>query len=539
MQIDFQNPSLNFKQIKLSEMELISVKNKYGDMLRELNNPKHNYRMFDIFESHLNNEVELKNYKTGKERKYFATNLYIKFFEILDTVKTKNLPIESFIDHLNNYIDKFYIRHTPDTDIQKLQDYNVTSAKNAAHYMYKYLDMSKEEFLKLAQTVPFFPRTFCNYLKNNTNILVENLGFTEKECIDLYKRNPALMVRSGNNLVEKAKSIIGKLNIENNEDFRAIVKSNPSLYTFDYLDDSIQNIAKFLDTEEDNVKKMIKSQPYLATTKINHIKRNFFAMKDYLKVERDKMVEIAIMAPVTIALPFDMCKKKYEDIANILGILPETYFNKANSLPAMYRISIQKLEKYIDFIMTKLSYTREEAINYIAKNLNVLSYKYTNMVSRSDANYEILNKELNINYETFLDLLEKNAWIMGHKEEFIDKHIKDVRAYFDIDKKTEVRMFEDNPQLITYFVENIDRDITDASEYFKIDKEEYKQMCITEPLLATRPLKHHLVDIRENAKIMGMTEKEFIEFGRKNPEFLAYDSEQIAELKEKMNLKNK
>ena len=42
---------------------------------------------------------------------------------------------------------------------------------------------------------------------------------------------------------------------------------------------------------------------------------------------------------------FDMFKKKYEDIANILGILPETYFNKANSLPAMYRISIQKRYK--------------------------------------------------------------------------------------------------------------------------------------------------------------------------------------------------
>ena len=91
-------------------------------------------------------------------------------------------------------------------------------------------------------------------------------------------------------------------------------------------------------------------------------------------------------------------------------------------------------------------------------------------------------------------------------------------------------MFENNPQLITYSIENFERDITDASEYFNIDKEEYKQMCVIEPLLATRPIKHHISDIPENAKIMNMTEKEFIELGKKHPEYLAYDSERIAEL---------
>ena len=38
-------------------------------------------------------------------------------------------------------------------------------------------------------------------------------------------------------------------------------------------------------------------------------------------------------------------------------------------------------------------------------------------------------------------------------------------------------------------------------------------------------------DLPENAKILGMSEGEFIELGKKHPEILAYDSEQIAELK--------
>ena len=58
-------------------------------------------------------------------------------------------------------------------------------------------------------------------------------------------------------------------------------------------------------------------------------------------------------------------------------------------------------------------------------------------------------------------------------------------------------------------------------------------MCIIEPLLATKPIKHHMADLPENAKIMNMSEKEFIELRKKHPEILAYNSEQIAELKEK------
>ena len=533
MQIDFKNPSLNFKQIRLNEAEMKIVQSKYQQMLNELENSKQKSKIFDIFESHLNNEVELKNYKTGKERKYFSTNLYVKFFEILESTKTRNLPFESFIDNLNNYIDKFNIKKTPDSDYAKLEGYNVSSAKKAAYHMYNFLNMSKEEFLKLAQTSSFFSNTSGSYLKNGTNNLVKTWGFTEEECVDLYKRNPDAMMHSCNWLISRANDTMKKLNIKDIEDFKALVKANPALLTFDNLEESIRDIAEFLDTEENNVKRMIKSQPYLATMKLSHIKKNFYAMKDHVKVDRNKMVEIAVMAPITLAIPFDMSKKKYEGISRTIGVLPETFYNKANALPAIYRVSTQKLEKFIDFVSKTLGYTREDAADYIGRNINILSYNYKNIVDRTQKNYERLNQELNVDYDTYLYMLEENAWIMGQKPDDISKNIKDVKEYFNVDKKTQARMFEDNPQLITYYKENFDRDITDASNYFKIDKEEYKQMCVIEPLLATRPIKHHKNDFSENAKIMGMSEKEFIELGKKHPEILAYDSEQIAEIKEK------
>lgn len=531
MQINSTNQQPNFKQIKLSEAELKKAQSRYKNVLSEIENTKNNFKIFDIFEHHLNNEVELKQYKTGKERKYFSTFLYVKFFEILDSTKTKNLPFESFIDNLNNYINKFFIKKTPETDYYKLQGYNVTSAKNAACNFCEYLNMSKEDFIKLNQKYSFFQNTSVAYLKLQTINLMKELGFTEEECIKLYKKNPEAMFKSSSELIERANNTIKTLDLKKLEDFRTLVKTNANLLTFDELKNSIKNISEFLNTEEDNVKMMIKTQPYIATMKFDHLKNNFYAMKDHINVDRNKMVEIAIMAPVTIAIPFDMSKKKYEDIAKILGVFPETFYNRANSITALYRMTLPKLEKYIDFVSTKFNYTREDAAKYIGKHLNILSYKYNNIIERCENNYEILNQQLDIDYDTFIYMLEENPWILGHKENYIKKQIKDIKEYFNIDEETQKMMYENNPQLATYSIEEFDRDITEASNYFKIDKEEYKQMCVIEPLLATRPIKHHMTDTPENAKIMGITEKEFIEFGRKHPEYLAYDPEQIVELK--------
>ena len=530
MQINLTNQNPTFKQIKLSEAEIEKAKARYACMLREIEKPIHNYKMFDIFESHLNKEVDLKNFKTGKERKYFSTKLYVKFFETLDSIKVKNQPFECVVDSLNNYIDKFYLKNQPENDYAKLRSFNVTSAKNAAYNMSKDLNMSQEEFLKLAQKHSFFSKTSGLYLKLCREDLIKNLGFTEEECIDLYKRNPVSMMRSSKWLIDKAKDTMKKLNIEKLEDFRELVKNNPNLLTFEYLEDSIKNIAEFLDTERDNVIKMIKSQPYLGTIKMEHFKNNFYAMKNHINVNREKMVEIATMAPATVAIPFDINKDKYEKISKNIGVSPEVFYIHANTLPAIYRITLSKLEKYIDFIMKKFGYTHDEAANYIGKNINILSYKFKNAVERSESNFKVLNQELGIDYETYLYLLEENAWIMGHKEDFIRKNVKDIREYFNVDEKTQKRMFEDNPQLITYFVENVDNDIIGASEYFKINKEEYKQMCIIEPLLATRPIKHHQTDVPENAKIVGISTDDFIELGRKEPKYLAYTPDQILEL---------
>ena len=395
--------------------------------------------------------------------------------------------------------------------------------------------MSKEEFLKAAQETPFFPNTSKSYLDKTINDLTNNLGYTQEECIEIYKKNPEAMLYSSQFIIGNANNTMKLLNIENTEEFREMTSTNPFLINFKELETSIKNIREFLDTDDETVKKMIKAQPFLGTMKLEHLKSNFYNFKNHINVTRERMSEIAIMSPITLTVPFDLNKKKYENISKTLNILPETFYKKANVLPAMYRINTKKIEKYIDYVSKLFNYSRQEAINYIAQNLNILSYKFSNIVNRSEKNYEILNNTLNINFNSYLDMVEENAWILGHQPDFIKKTIKDVKKYFNVDKETLAIMLKKNPQMVTSFINNIDKNADKVSGYFNINKETFKKLCIIEPKLATRFITLHQSDIPYNATVLEMSEKDFIKLGLENPTLLIENYETIYDIKERVD----
>ena len=119
MQINLIKLNPTFKQIKLTDTEFEEAESCLKQIISEPENASHNYKMFDLFESHLNKEVELKEYTAGKDRRYFSTNLYVKFFEILKCTKEHNWSMESFVTNLNKYIEGFHIKKNVENDNKK------------------------------------------------------------------------------------------------------------------------------------------------------------------------------------------------------------------------------------------------------------------------------------------------------------------------------------------------------------------------------------------------------------------------------------
>jgi len=326
MQINF-SPKVNnvsFKQINLSASEYKDCQNLFKKSLSDSFDLNNRDELFDVFEPHLNREVELKHFKTEKCRRFFAASLYVKFFKMLESCIAYNTGFDSLVDKLNNYCENFVELEQTNNE-PSYTNFNVSSVENRAHDLYKYLGMTREDFLKKNQRFPILQSKSVEELKQDVAYVVEKLGFDEEEYIRILTRNFPAIAYSGTSLVEIAQKTMETLEIKELDEFRTLVKINPALLTPHDLAENIADIASFLDVDESRVKEAIKYYSLLATYRIENVKSNFYAMKDYLKVDREKMVDLALLNTAMLTCDLDKNKKRYEDVAGILGILPETF----------------------------------------------------------------------------------------------------------------------------------------------------------------------------------------------------------------------
>ena len=528
MQTNQVKQNLMFKQIKLSEAELNKAKSLYKDFLLKPLLKNNTLKMFDVFEPHLNNEVILKQSSSSKARKHFSTSLYYKFFEILNTTKLKNFTFENFFENLNNFCDKYTLKEDFNNKTFS-NEFNVTTVKNTVNYICKILDIDHQTYLKLAHKNPIFQNMTINYFIKNIEEIRNYFGFKDNEFYEILKKFPNIATQLSSSIIDESNEIMKTLNFENINDYKEFVTTHAEVLTLtdSKLKKKIQDLSEFLELDENKVTHMVKAQAQLLITPFNYIKDNFYSMQDFLGVDKNKMSEIAFIASETIRKDFNFSKKDYETIAEMLGITVDIFIKWANITPAIYRTTPKKIEDVISYLSDILNFSREETIKYISKNLNLLSYKYTNLFDRPNENFEILNKEYGINHDNFLDILRKNSWLFGNNKELTKKNLENVQKYFNIEKNTLINMITENPLIITIHPEHIDKYIIENSQLLKISTEEYKQICIKYPSLATNPLKYQQEKITYNSEFLGISEEDMIEICRKNPKLLIEKLENI------------
>ena len=105
MQINFINQNINFKKIELSAEEKKIAQSRFRSITLNPQNTTKAEEFFDVFEPHLNKEVELKKTSTPNERRDFANNFYLKYIELLEAIKSKKITFAKFIEELNIFSD--------------------------------------------------------------------------------------------------------------------------------------------------------------------------------------------------------------------------------------------------------------------------------------------------------------------------------------------------------------------------------------------------------------------------------------------------
>lgn len=490
MQIDSLQQNINFRQIKLSESEVKVAQDAFKQILGNPSAPKDLFKIFDIFESHLNNEIVQKQAESSKARKLFTVTLFHKFFKILNNANNKLKPFDFFIDNLNGYIDKYSLNEKT-KDMFFKYDYNITTLNETIDHICNSLGMSKEEFMKQVEdnnSNILYYLTIDNY-ESNINALKKHFKLDD-EIVDLVGKNIDIISKPSDAIIKASNYFINLVSIDKST-YKHMIKNNPKLLSLTENDmkNRIKELATFLNVEESRITPMLK-QTELLTLPMKYITKNFNSMQEFLKVNKEKMSEIAVMSPSTIKNNFIYTQNDIQKIVDILGISLETFVEKANQMPAIYRITPKKLDNFINYISKALKMTYKEAIDYLVRNLSVLSYRYNNMVINHEENFKFLREELDFDIDSYVEALKCNSWILGESKESIETNLKDVLEIFNVDKKTLRNMVEKNPYILTTKYVDYMKNLFDGSIFFGVDEDVYKQMCIDNPILATKDLKY-------------------------------------------------
>ncbi|MBQ7126733.1 hypothetical protein IJO12_06570 [bacterium] len=519
----------SFKQIKLSAAELEAGKDKFKEIIARPLKTTKNYELFDIFESHLNKEVDLKKYSTGSARKDFSTKLYLNFFRILKSLKASNGTFENFIDELNNFSENFVVRPV-DTDYSKCDGFDVTRVNNLADSICDYLKVEKGNFLEKAQTFPILQYAFEDSIPKKVRFLAKELGFKEDEFISFFEMNPKAFIYPAKKILKNIQDSKKILKINDDEEFRELVRKNPHMLLIWKLQERVDNLKKFLNKDEDTIISAIKDTSHLAVTPMDYMTNNFYTMKNYLNVDREKMEEIVVQAPITITKFYKDNKKNIEDMAKRLNMSPEDFIQSANTSPVAYKGNLDKLNKWLRFISQTLECSTCNAKKYIIKSISLLGAVLKDTSDNVANNYKILNEEFDIDHDTYVLMLRENSHIMTEHDDVLKQKNDDFAKYYNLDNPTHRNMIIKNSRILTKSVDEIDKNLSDISKEWKIEKEKLKQMCIKEPILATKLLKYYKINIPHNAGLLGMSIDNFMKLAENNPVLLTKPFKTVAEI---------
>ena len=482
------NPFLSFRAIELSESEFLQVEHT---LKRYIDHPEeksfNEQELFKIMSKHLQNEVEIKSFNsTSLEKRNFVVALYLKFFQNIKAIfQSKNNSVSVLIDDLNHFSSHYMPRIA---DRREIPNYDIYAVHKDATKMKEYLSIDGDKFIQITKSLPILQYKIFEDVENNIAEFSKELKFEKSEVLNLIKSNPKILLNDINVLKKKALFIMEYLNIETLDELKICLVKHPHLLTTDNIVQKVDELAVFLKTDEETIKSMVKNYVPIFDPKHNrYYKTNFEVMKDFLNVDRAKMIELSLQSPMLILNDPNFMKKIYEDSAKILGVSIEKFYQHAKEEASMFKITPNSLNQIINFMISEYKFTQKEAKEYIKSNLYML--KFHNKKSFKEQNqrtFEILNRKLNIDYKTYISILKGNPMIITYGSDRLIKRIDDGSNYFELDKESYLKYLKINPMLLSFSSSKTDKEIEDNIENFKLSKEQLKQIYLKDPNLLSR-----------------------------------------------------
>ena len=241
-----------FKKIEMTEDESNKAKELY-DKLPYSQDATLEAQIYDVFEKHLQKEVEDKIFTNENTVTNLSSKIYLKFFDCLRAAKKGMLDFKSFIDELNLFSendfesDKYKLQST--SALGKYQDLEV---QHLNRYNAELLGLSKKEYLRLARDYQILLTISTESIEEHISGACELLNTDRDYYITLIKKNPQVLAIKPVVVNENVEGASKLINVSK-EQYIANLTKNPKLMTLKtaLLEENMEACSNFLGISKD------------------------------------------------------------------------------------------------------------------------------------------------------------------------------------------------------------------------------------------------------------------------------------------------
>ena len=221
--------NINFKQINLSPEEFEQGEKAFEKLQTATfeNTGKINKEIFDIFQPHLDNEVDLKKCPNSISKIDFAKTFFLKFYDSLKDFRFVTGGFEKFISELNSFSESYQIlKPEIKENDEEITKYNVSTAERNLYITSRMLGITKDRLLELAKENPAILSVKPNIIINNISVVADELNLDREAYKQSITKNAYALTIKPEKVIENVENLSGVLGTAKEETAKLLLKNH-------------------------------------------------------------------------------------------------------------------------------------------------------------------------------------------------------------------------------------------------------------------------------------------------------------------------
>lgn len=258
--------------------------------------------------------------------------------------------------------------------------------KNFIKTKAKLLGITQKNFINLIKKNIGLFSMKSETLKNNLTILSQNLNIPKKTLVKSITEHPSLIMQNPEKIIENVGTISKNLNIDKKDFVKiALIQSQLFYMKPETILKNIQQISSIFEcTPEELSKLAIKRNPSLLSKKPESIEQKVDLLCNILKTNKEDIKKTIFRQPTLLSLSNEKLSENIENLKKLFKYDDKNFANLIKTQPILLYLNLDNFKEKLNKLSKEFNMTPDEITALgVPRMLSIVSNKVDNVIEKS------------------------------------------------------------------------------------------------------------------------------------------------------------